>query len=888
MIVPFRRFLLAACLTGSATAVRAQIPPQTQPQIQRPTNPNAMPPPGAGGFNRQRPGMPVPPAGRPSGASNQARPAGAPGQANAAGGEERTAIRPEDAIKADGGVALQFPNTPLSQILLVYEDLTGMKIIRDANAEQATVSIETTGELPKDKAILFIEKSLLLNGYSFVPAGDGMVKLLAFDAKKPQTEGAPLFEAAADLPETDQVVSFVALLKYLNPEDAVKAIDQIIPRHSYGVLTPVPNAKALIIVENSNTIRAILGLLERLDVKPGATVTKRIQLVRADAEDVKKALDEILGLEDKSSNGTSGGRSTPSIQQQQQPGGIPQPQLAALPGITSSSATAAEVPPKILAIPRTNRLLVIAMPEMAATIEGLVEELDAASELRTFISRTLNYLSVESAMGIIGDAISRSEGEDSGGGGSSVNSLGQSNSSSNNRTGTSGTGSTGSGGLFGNNNSSSGSGGLFGNSSNGFGSNNGFGGSGGGGMGGLGSGAGSGMNSSMQPLRPNNGPRSIVIGKTLIIGDPTANSLFASGPPEHLRVLNEILDELDRRPQQILISAIIGEVQLADSDAFGLQTLFRDRKNINGTTADSGVASQIGSSLIQSANILDPRTAVPLSSLAGFNGFTFFAGLRGGLDIIARAFESDGNSRVISRPTVFTLNNTPASISSGTSFPFASSSQNLGTAGGLISNVQYQDVALTLNITPLINSADELTLQIAQENSDVGTPSTDRVIGGDSYPTLSKQMLTTTVMCKNNTTVMLGGLIRENKTNTNSRIPLISRIPILNLIGKSTTNGKDRRELLIFIHPRIVEGMNDLPPTSYDGPGSSPAAQEFMDFVQDEKRQAAAAAKAASTPVKRHWLKQKIDRLFGRDVNEPQRYMESPAVVEPPRPQPER
>ncbi|HCN77015.1 MAG TPA: hypothetical protein DIT13_07465, partial [Verrucomicrobiales bacterium] len=71
--------------------------------------------------------------------------------------------RPEDAIKPGGGVELQFPNTPLSQILLVYEDLTGLKIIRDANAEQATVSIETTGELPKDKAIMFIEKSLLLN-----------------------------------------------------------------------------------------------------------------------------------------------------------------------------------------------------------------------------------------------------------------------------------------------------------------------------------------------------------------------------------------------------------------------------------------------------------------------------------------------------------------------------------------------------------------------------------------------------------------------------------------------------------------------------------------------------------------------------------------------------
>lgn len=838
MIVPFRRFLLAACL-GSVTAALAQIPPQTA----RPTNPNAVPPSGAGGFNRPRPA-----------AAGQR-----PGTANAADGEERTAIRPEDAIKPSGGVELQFPNTPLSQILLVYEDLTGLKIIRDAAAEQATVSIETTGELPKDRAIMFIEKSLLLNGYSFVPAGEGMVKLLT-EGKKPQTEGAPLFESAADLPETDQVVSFVVLLKYLNPEDAVKAIDQIIPRHSYGVLVPVPNAKALIIVENSNTIRSILELLERLDVKPGATVTKRIQLVRSDAEDVKKALDEILGLDEKDGNSNApNARPNNAIQPA---GGAPQPQLAPLPSAVTGS-TAAEVKPKILAIPRTNRLLVIAMSETAAYIETLVEELDSASELRTFVSRTLKYLDVESAMGIIGDAISRTEGDDSGSGSGGVNSLGQSNSSSNNRTNTS---STGSSGLFGNNgsnssgfgsnsNSNSNSGSSFGNSS-GFGSSS-----------GTGSGVGSG-GSNAQPLRPNNGPRSIVIGKTLLISDPTANSLFASGPPEHLRVLNEILDELDKRPQQILISAIIGEVQLGDSDSFGVQALFRGRRNANGTTASGGIASTAGN---PSGGLLDARSAVALTDLAKASAgtaFSFYGGIRGGLDIIVNAFNNDTRSRVISRPTIFTLNNTPAVISSGTSFPYASSSQNLGTAGGLVSNVQYQDVALSLSITPLINSDDELTLQIVQENSDIGK---ERPIGEDNYPELSKQMLNTVVMCKNNSTIMLGGLIRDSNTNSTSNIPLISRIPGLDWLTKSRSNTKDRRELLIFIHPRIVEGMHDLPPSVNDGPGSSPAAREFMEFVDDEKRAAADAAKASLNPVKRNRIKTLVDKLFGRSESDIER-----------------
>lgn len=837
MIVPFRRFLLLACLLGSPPALLAQIPNQS------PRNPNALPP---AGFNR-----PTAPGQRPPG-----------GAGNAAGAEARQAIKPDDAIKASGGVELAFPNTPISQILLVYEDLTGLKIIRDAAIEQVTVSIETTGELTKERAIKFIEKSLLLNGYSFAPAGDGMVKILG-EGKRPQAEGAPLFESLSDLPDTDQVVSFVALLKYLKPDDAVKAIDQVIPRHSYGVLTPVPNAKALVIVENSSTIRSILELLERLDVKPGATVTKRIQLVRSDAEDVKKALDEILGLDEKEGSSAPGGRA--NLPPVGQPGGVPpQQQLAAMPG-DASSGTAAEVKPKILAIPRTNRLLIIAMPETAEYIETLTTELDSASELRTFVSRTLNYLSVEAAMGIIGDAIARTEGEGSGsGGGSSVNSLGQPNSSSN-RNGGTGTG-TNSSGLFGNNSDSGfGSNGGLGNSSGGFGSSSGGFGNSSSGFGGGGGFSGGGGGGNLQPLRTNNGPRSMVVGKTLLISDPTANSLFASGPPEHLRALNEILDELDRRPQQILISAVIGEMQLKKNESFGIETLFRGRRNGNETTASAGFAGQLGSSIAP----LDPRTPLSLTDLAARTGFTFYGGVREGVDIIINALNGRDDFKVISRPSVFTMNNTPAIISSGQSFPIATSTQGFvggGANNGLLSNVAYQDVVLSLNIVPLINNDDELTLQISQENSEVvGSTS----IAENSYPVLSKQLLNTVVMCKNNTTVLLGGLIRQSEEKSKTNVPILSQIPVLKHLTGSKSNDDARRELLIFIQPSIVVGKHDLPPTYKHGVGTSPFGRESMDFFDSERnieqQNLYSAKEAAMRPVKEGRIRRLVRKLFGRD-----------------------
>ncbi|HRJ09709.1 MAG TPA: secretin N-terminal domain-containing protein, partial [Prosthecobacter sp.] len=746
---------------------------------------------------------------------------------------EREAIRPEDAIKPGGGVELQFPNTPLSQILLVYEDLTGLKIIRDANAEQATVSIETTGELPKDKAIMFIEKSLLLNGYSFVPAGEGMVKLLS-EAKKPQTEGAPFIESAFDLPETDQVVNHVVILKHLNTEDAQKAIDQVIPRHSYGLVHPVPNAKALVITENSNTIRSILALLERIDNKPAPTISRTIQLTRSDAEDVKKALEEILGLSESGSNSSGGSRGSGARPAVPNPGAaqmgiVPQgetPQAASASAAGGGTASSTEeTPPKIHAIVRRNCLLVMASPETMETIQTLVDELDAASDLRNFVSRTLKYLGVEAALGIISDAISRTEGGENGGAGGGVNSLGQSGAGATNTQ-------TNSGGLFGNNNSNTGGGGLFGNNNNsgGFGSGLG-GGLGGGGFGGGGSGFGGG-GGNLQPLRPNNGPRSLVIGKTLLISDPVANSVFASGPPEHLRILNEILDELDRRPQQILISAVIGEAQYGKEGSIGIEYLIRARER-QGSGFTRGLAGQLGQAAVLP---LDPRTAVPLADLALRSGLTFYGGVREGLDLIVHTLQTSSDFKVISRPSVFTMNNTAANISSGSSFPIATSTQGLiggGTTGtGLLSNVQYQDVVLSLNIVPLINSDDELTLQISQENSEVAGST---VIAENTYPILTKQQLNTVVMCKNNSTVLLGGLIRESDEDEKTNVPILGSIPFIKHLIGTTRKEDNRRELLIMLQPSIIEGMHDIPPGVRHAPGSSPFGEETTRFISQEK-----------------------------------------------------
>lgn len=761
--------------------------PQTRPPSARPT------PPPIANPGRSTPPPPASPSTTPPPA---VKPASPDAQTPVAGGPE------------PAGMKVQFPNSPIAEVLEMYEELTGLKIIRDANAATATVSIDSTGVMQPAQAIQFIEKSLLLNGYAFVPAGEGMVKFLAFDAKKPQTEGVKLITSAMDLPETDEVVSHVVNLRYLTTEKAIEAIDQVIPRHSYGLITPVPNAKSLVITENSNTIRSILGLLEELDNKPAEVVQKSFQLERSDAEEVATTLDEILSSdEDNASSRNTRAVAPPGVQPGQIPG---QAVAAAQPGISVSSPTgqqSEEVPPKIIAIPRTNKIMVIAMPETMDVIEALIAELDAPADLRNFVSRTLSYLGVDDALSIISDAITRGQGDGSGGLLSGGTQAGQ------NRTNTTNT-TNQNNNNFSNNRSNSLTGGL----------NSSLGGIGGGlGGGGFSSGASGG---SLTPLRQGGGPRSLVIGKTLLIADPTANSIFASGPPEHLRVLNEIMDELDQRPQQVVISVVIGQMSIDDSTGFSVETLLRGSilNNDNGT-----LAGGLGSS---AAAGLDPRTAV-LADLAAGSGLTFYGGLRQGLDVAISTLESKGDFQVLSRPTLFTMNNQAATISSGSSFPVATSTQSgLIGGGGLISNVQYQPVELNLQIIPLINSSDELTLQVQQSNSERSGTTT---ISGNEYPTLTQQQLNTTVMVKNRSTILLGGLIRKEESKSRSGVPILSSIPLLKYFAGSTQKTERRNELLVFIQPRIVTGYGDLPSSLEDSPGASPLGDQMRAMFDEEK-----------------------------------------------------
>jgi type II secretion system protein D len=827
ILVSPRRLLAALFLPFSLSSAVAQIPAQLFAQIpeqRTPGNvsPNAIQPTVQPGATTQIPNLS--PAGSAPASDTPSADSTAPGK---------------------DFVLIQYPNFDLTEILLDYELWTGKKVIRDANIEGVKVTIETTGELPKEQAIRYLEASLLLNGYAFVPAGPGLVKILAADAKRPSTEGTDFYTDVSKLPFNEEVVTFIATLKHINSEDAVKAIDQIIPRHSYGLVQAVENMKALVIIENTATIRAILTVLEQLDKPAQPEIQKSFQLTRADAEDVAGALNEILESEEEESGGGPGGRAPPAVQGNPAGGqpGQPAPAPSISVGSGGNTPGSNAKPPKIVAIPRTNRILVIGTEESVDYIGKLIEELDAPTDLRNFVTRRLHYLRVDAAMSIIGDAINRGNGQTAGGTGAggaggvtgnSTTNAGANTVTNNNRFG---------GGLGGNMGGMGGFGGGMGGMGGGMGGFGGGMGGFGGGMGGFGGGMGGmgGMGGG-QPLLQNTAPTSLLVGKTLLISDPINNSIFLSGPPDHLRILDEIINELDVRPKQIVINVVIGEMNLSDNYEFGIDYLLRPtRFNFNSYSGTGlGVLRNTAAAFVD-PNAIGDNTDLP----SGVGGLTAYGSIDDGVDVIVRALAGNRNFEVVSRPTLLTMNNQPADITSGTSIPVPTTSTNSVNPGGdgqfgVTSQIQFQPIVLGLSVTPLINNDNELTLQIQQQNNEQSGSTT---INGNPFPNISQQTLNTTVMVRDGSTVLLGGLIRENVEKERNGLPFLKDVPLIKHLVSSVKDNKTRRELLVFIQPRIVVGDGDLPATYQDSTSQTPFGDRMRTFMNQEQTEPAEGVK---------------------------------------------
>src|SRR5207302_4755183 len=196
-------------------------------------------------------------------------------------------------------VRLQFPNSDVTDVLHLYEQLTGKKLVMD-NFVQGKVSIFIAKDVPPDEAIKIIEMNLLLNGYSLIPAEDTDIVKVIGTGKNPRTTGVPIVSDETEIPDGDHVISYLFKLRYADPTELQQALGQYLsPPQPYTSFLALPKAGAILVTENSSVIRTLARIIDQVDVPPAEVVSEFIKLERADASKVVEMLKDIFEKGDK-------------------------------------------------------------------------------------------------------------------------------------------------------------------------------------------------------------------------------------------------------------------------------------------------------------------------------------------------------------------------------------------------------------------------------------------------------------------------------------------------------------------------------------------------------------------------------------------------------------
>ncbi|MFV2002840.1 MAG: type II secretion system protein GspD, partial [Paracoccaceae bacterium] len=246
-----------------------------------------------------------------------------------------------------------------------------------------------------------------------------------------------------------------------------------------------------------------------------------------------------------------------------------------------------------------------------------------------------------------------------------------------------------------------------------------------------------------------------------------------------LAQVDQIVDQIDQRPSQVAIEAMILSVKLDDSNELGVDfELFRDRGTMR---VNSGSAlSDLGSLSLKDGGLK-----------VGF--------LDSSLAVFINALETIGDTNVIATPHLLCLNKHRAQIKIGADLGYVS--ETLTPQGTIVPQVQFLDVGTQLRLRPFISSDGMVRMEIHPEISE----GTVRVENGLTLPDKETTEVTTNIIVPDGHTIVIGGLIREEMTQSATQIPLLGSLPIVGPIFRNNKEGTQRQEILILITPRIVQ-----------------------------------------------------------------------------------
>jgi general secretion pathway protein D len=671
-------------------------------------------------------------------------------------------------------VRLQFPNSDVVDVLHLYEQLTGKKLVMD-NFVQGKVNIFIAKDVSREEAIKIIEMSMGLNGISLVPAGKDLIDVVGA-GQNPRKAPVPIVSDLADIPAGNPVISFLFRLQYADPQELQQVLMAYFQGSSGTInILALPKASALLVTQNADIIRQLANVINQVDVAPAEVVSEFIKLDRADASKVSDMLKDIF------EKGTES-PTQPGVRSVKVPGAIPQPQQVEGAGLSVLSEEAIIVG-KIKLTPdvRTNRIHVVTRPINMPFIRELIHQFDANVEFAKPVTRYLKYVSAGDVLPVLVQALTEPGAEGAGavpGGGGlpGASPQPQQQQQQQQRRG----GATGTSSYLGDQT-------------------------------GIGTAGGSTLNISeelsTEPV--NTTPQAVTVGNAKLIADQRANSIIVLGNREVVVKVEKILDRMDVQAPQVALSTVIGQLTLNNNEEFGVDYFAKYHDRLVGVARNNGV---FGANNPTVPGGFEPSKLIQFSKIvrnvgAGAN---LYVAAGDAFAAIVHLLESTGKFKIISRPTIFTSNNKKAIIASGQEVPVPVSTLSNVNTGGVINNtaavqssIEYKKVVLQLEVVPLINSEKVVSLDILQKLDSI-VPGGNVNISGNQVPTIDTKYIRTNVSAQNGSTIILGGLIEDQKNRNYQGIPYLARIPLIGAAFRSTVSSKVRRELIVLMCPQVT------------------------------------------------------------------------------------
>ncbi len=647
---------------------------------------------------------------------------------------------------------MSFQGSPVNAVLEFYGRLTCRSVIQAPNI-QGQVWFNSASALTIGEAIQALDTVLAINGIAVLPVGEKFLKVVQIATAK--SEGPPVgVGTGAKLPAADGLVTQIIPLKFAEAAEAAQAIQPYL--HAYGQLLPLPKSNSLLITDTSQNINQMLEIIKYIDQPSALRVETKVYTIKyAKAADVASRLQQIV----QEAQQMGAAASTPTPPQPNQP---PQPRVLTRrtpeTGGSAGGEAGSVVEGKVIlsADERTNKIFILSRPSNFDFFDRLISELDAKVEPDVITKVIpLQYASAEDVSGQLSALIS---------GGSFTPAS---------RTRTSGTTQP------------------------------------------------TGSRTPPPPSVPSPVASSGGGGQAAglfefgegvrILPDPRTNSLLVMATKSDMERLEQLVASIDTAVAQVVIEVVIAEVKLGNNLNVGVSALKRmfteGKVTQTGTTGTPGGTpgptdlKSLGSELFSGI----VSNAAPIALGAATGGLSYYATFNNlKLDAAVQLVAGSSRFKVLSRPVIQTQHNQEANIIVGESRPVITSSVsdiNSSASTAVRSNVEFKDIAIELKVTPRINPDGYVTMEIEQKINDVGG---NVKVNGTDIPIITKREAKSSVAVRDGSTIVLGGLIKEDKTIAETKVPFLGDIPLLGTLFKTKSTDKNRTELIVFIRPVVI------------------------------------------------------------------------------------